>query len=73
MSLPVEKRKVTYERLEYYYLPTDYRQKQSGEYAALALQGNMLSAKDEIVTDRRILPWNGDSPRYRKEINTWVR
>ena len=58
-------RKVTYEDgilLPAYRLPTEAE----WEYAALALQGNMLSAKDEIVTDRRILPWNGDSPRYQK-------
>lgn len=36
------------------------------EYAALGLQGNFVSEKDERVTDRRIYPWNGTSMRYQK-------
>lgn len=35
------------------------------EYAALALQGNALSKKDELISDRRIYPWNGNTARYK--------
>lgn len=45
-----------------YRLPTEAE----WEYAALALQGNQASSKDEMITDRRIYPWDGDSPRYQK-------
>lgn len=36
------------------------------EYAALALQGNQANEKDELYTDRRIYPWNGNTVRYQR-------
>ncbi len=45
-----------------YRLPTEAE----WEYAALALQGNQSSSKDEMITDRRIYPWDGANPRYQK-------
>jgi formylglycine-generating enzyme len=45
-----------------YRLPTEAE----WEYAALSLQGNMASSKDERITDRRIYPWNGNTVRWQR-------
>ena len=45
-----------------YRLPTEAE----WEYAALGLQGNMANEKDELITDRRIYPWDGNSVRYQR-------
>jgi gliding motility-associated lipoprotein GldJ len=45
-----------------YLLPTEAE----WEYAALALQGNQSGTGDELITDRRIYPWNGNTARYKK-------
>jgi sulfatase modifying factor 1 len=45
-----------------YRLPTEAE----WEYAALGLQGNMASEKDERITDRRIYPWDGNTVRYQR-------
>lgn len=42
-----------------YRLPTEAE----WEYAALSLQGNQESPKDERISDRRLYPWNGNTVR----------
>ncbi len=45
-----------------YRLPTEAE----WEYAALALIGNQTNQGDELISDRRIYPWNGYTVRYQK-------
>lgn len=52
-----------------YILPTEAQ----WEYAALALQGNQSGTGDEVITDRKIYPWNGNTARYKKRNGTQGR
>lgn len=45
-----------------YRLPTEAE----WEFAALSLVGTQAASKDELITDRRIYPWDGNTVRYQK-------
>lgn len=68
-SNPGETRPVKFEDgilLPDYRLPTEAE----WEYAALALQGNQVGNQDELITDKRIYPWDGNTARYKTRNGT---
>ena len=45
-----------------YRLPTEAE----WEYAALSLRGNQTTEQDEMISDRKLYSWNGNTVRYQK-------